>query len=93
MSKLRKKLEARKDNRRYQETRFILKVLDKIQECLDSTDLKKKKKLEDADDFLGDQDNDLTPAQAEALDRAAARPPVKIKCRDLPKSKERREES
>ena len=60
----------------------------------------KKKKLEDAgwkvgdvDDFLGDQDNDLTPAQAEALDRAAARPPVKIKCRDLPKSKERREES
>ena len=43
--------------------------------------------------FLDYQDNDLTPAQAEALDRAAARPPVKIKCRDLPKSKERREES
>lgn len=66
MSKLRKKLEARKDNRRYQETRFILEVID----------------------FLGDQDNDLTPAQAEALDRAAARPPVKIKCRDLPSRKE-----
>lgn len=65
----------------------------------------KKKKLEEAgwkvgdvDDFLDSiadfhQDRDLTPAQAEALDRAAARPPVKIKCRDLPKSKERREES
>lgn len=65
MSKLRKKLEARKDNRRYQETRFILEVID----------------------FLGDQDNDLTPAQAEALDRATARPPVKIKCRDLPSRK------
>ena len=39
------------------------------------------------------QDRDLTPAQAEALDRAAARPPVKIKCRDFPRSKERREES
>ncbi len=37
--------------------------------------------------FLGDHDNDLTPAQAEALDRATARPPVKIKCRDLPSRK------
>ena len=55
-------------------------------------------KVGDVDDFLDSiadfhQDRDLTPAQAEALDRAAARPPVKIKCRDLPKSKERREES
>ena len=37
--------------------------------------------------FLDYQDNDLTPAQAEALDRAAERPPVKIKCRDLPSRK------
>ena len=30
------------------------------------------------------QDRNLTPAQAAALDAAAARPPVKIKARDLP---------
>ncbi|MDB2318024.1 helix-turn-helix domain-containing protein [bacterium] len=33
------------------------------------------------------QDRDLTPAQAAALDAAAARPPVKIKARDLPSRK------
>ena len=33
------------------------------------------------------QDRDLTPTQAEALDAAAARPPVKIKARDLPSRK------
>jgi transcriptional regulator with XRE-family HTH domain len=49
MSKLRKKLEARKDNRRYQETRFILEVIDKIQECLNGTDLKKKDVAEKLD--------------------------------------------
>ena len=32
-------------------------------------------------------DRDLTPAQAEALDAAAARPPIKIKARDLPSRK------
>ena len=35
------------------------------------------------------QDRDLTPAQAAALDAAAARPPVKIKARDLPSRKKK----
>lgn len=35
------------------------------------------------------QDRDLTPTQAAALDAAAARPPVKIKARDLPSRNER----
>jgi hypothetical protein len=47
MSKLRKKLEARKDNQRYQETRSLLELIDKIQERLDSTDLKKKEKKDE----------------------------------------------
>ena len=47
-----------------------------------------KREVEDEiSSFLDYHDNDLTPAQAEALDRAAARPPVKIKCRDLPSRK------
>ena len=33
------------------------------------------------------QDRDLTPVQAATLDAAVARPPVKIKARDLPSRK------
>ena len=47
MSKLRIKLKARRANRSYQETRSLLELIDKIQEFLDSTDLKKKEKSND----------------------------------------------
>ena len=47
----------------------------------------KRETEDEISSFLDYKDNDLTPAQAEALDRAAERPPVKIKCRDLPSRK------
>ncbi len=49
MSKLKQKLDARKNSRRYYETKFILEVIDALGDCLENSEIKKK----DVADKLG----------------------------------------